>query len=84
MWMIWSLQRIMRLLLIILKTKFLVSFRVKDRDKFKHFFSLKTARSKQDIIISQKKSTLDILDDTILLGTQFINFPIELNIQLNL
>ena len=48
----------------------------------KYFLSLVVARSKDGIVISQRKNSPKILDDVGFLGAKPIDFPIEQNLRL--
>lgn len=57
-------------------------FRIKDLGNLKYFLGVEVARSNQGIYISQWKYTLDILDDTWMLGSRPVEFPMEQNLKL--
>lgn len=68
----------------IIKTKAFLSsrFKLKDMGNLKYFLGLELARSKQGIVLSQRKYALEILEDTGFLGAKPSRFPIEQNISL--
>ena len=58
------------------------SFLTKDLGKFCYFLGIKVARSKAGISLSQRKYTLDILQDTGYLGSKSVATPMESNLKL--
>jgi hypothetical protein len=58
-------------------------FRLKDLGSIKFFLGLEVARNKQGISLSQRKYTLDILQDSGLLAVKPVPFPIDSNLKLS-
>ncbi|XP_052624956.1 uncharacterized mitochondrial protein AtMg00810-like [Lactuca sativa] len=52
-------------------------FKLKDLGNLKHFLGLEIARSKQGIVVSQRKYTLDLLQDTGKLATKTTGYPMD-------
>jgi hypothetical protein len=60
-----------------LKAFFSSQFQIKDLGPLKYFLGVEVTRSKVGIIICQQKYTLDILEETGLLGAKPTKVPIE-------
>lgn len=58
------------------------NFQIKDLRHLKYFLKVEVARSKQGIVISQRKYTLDILEDACMIGAKPTNFQIEQHLRL--
>ena len=65
-----------------LKKKMGFEFEIKDLGNLKYLFKMEIARSKEGISVSQRKYTLDLLDETGMLGCHPANTPIEFNAKL--
>lgn len=62
-----------------LKRKLGAKFEVKDLGSMNYFLGMEVARSKEEILISQKKYTHDLLKETKMLGCKLANTPLERN-----
>ena len=60
-----------------LKNLLAKKFEVKDLGQLKYFLGMEIARTKNDISVSQRKYTLDLLQETGMLGCKTANTPIE-------
>ena len=54
-------------------------FEVKDIGKLKYFLGMEIAQSKEDIVVSHRKYTLNLLSEVGLLGSKPTNVPIDFN-----
>ena len=54
-------------------------FEVKDLGFLRYFLGMEVARTKQGIMVCQRKYTLDLLEETRMLGYKPINTPVEVN-----
>ena len=57
-------------------------FHIKDLGPHKYFLRIEVAHSKKGIFLSQRKYTIEILDETGFLGTHPTTFPMEQNLKL--
>ena len=57
-------------------------FQTKDLGKLKYFLGIEIAQSSSDIVISQRKYVLDILEETGMLDCKPIDTPIDPNVKL--
>ncbi|GJR46947.1 uncharacterized mitochondrial protein-like protein [Tanacetum coccineum] len=58
-------------------------FSIKDLGPLKYFLGIEAARTKDGIVLSQQKYTLDFLEDSGMLGCRQCTFPMEPNIKLD-
>uniref|UniRef100_A0A3Q7F187 Reverse transcriptase Ty1/copia-type domain-containing protein n=1 Tax=Solanum lycopersicum TaxID=4081 RepID=A0A3Q7F187_SOLLC len=54
-------------------------FKIKDLGEMRYFLGLEIARSRDDIMVSQRKFALDLISDFGLAGTKPVNTPLEVN-----
>ncbi|GMQ07330.1 hypothetical protein CsSME_00051556 [Camellia sinensis var. sinensis] len=52
-------------------------FEIKDLGSLKYFLGIEVARSKDGILISQRKYMLDLLKETVMLGCKVCDTPLE-------
>jgi hypothetical protein len=52
-------------------------FQLKDLGPLKNFLGLEIARSTEGIYVCQRKFALEILEDSCLLASKHVSFPIE-------
>ncbi|GJW99595.1 putative RNA-directed DNA polymerase [Tanacetum coccineum] len=57
-------------------------FSIKDLGPLKYFLGIEAARTKDGLVLSQRKYTLDILEDSGMLGCKPSSFPMEQNLKL--
>ena len=62
-----------------LKEQLRQAFEVKELGELRYFLGLEVARSKNGIVVSQRKYTLDLLKETGKLGCKLANTPLEPN-----
>ncbi|BBH02371.1 RmlC-like cupins superfamily protein [Prunus dulcis] len=65
-----------------LKSFILKQFRIKDLSDLKYFLGIEFSRSKKGLFMSQRKYSLDILQDAELTGARPKKFPVEQNVKL--
>ncbi|KAK1440796.1 hypothetical protein QVD17_06628 [Tagetes erecta] len=58
-------------------------FSIKDIGDLKYFLGIEVARTKEGLVLSQRKYTLDILEDCGVLGSRPSAFPMEQNLKLS-
>ncbi|KAI3680226.1 hypothetical protein L2E82_50551 [Cichorium intybus] len=58
-------------------------FSIKDLGTLKYFLGIEVARTKEGLVLSQRKYTLDILEDSGLQGCRPSGFPMEQNLKLD-
>lgn len=54
-------------------------FKIKDLGEMKYFLGLEIARSKQGILVCQRKFALDLISDLGLAGSKLAGIPLEVN-----
>ena len=54
-------------------------FSIKDLGQLKYFMGIEVAHGAKDMFLSQRKYALEIIDESDLLGTKSVDFPIEKN-----
>ena len=57
-------------------------FQTKDLEKLKYFLGVEVTQSNSEVVISQRKYTLDILADTGMLDYKLVDTPMDLNVKL--
>ena len=65
-----------------LKQHFFSHFQTKDLGKLKYFLGIEVAQSNSEVVISQRKYTLDILTDTGMLDCKPVDTPMDPNVKL--
>lgn len=58
-------------------------FSIKDREPLKYFLGIEVARTSDGLVLSQRKHTLDILDDIGMQGCRPSTFPMEQNLKID-
>ncbi|KAG8485617.1 hypothetical protein CXB51_018939 [Gossypium anomalum] len=58
-------------------------FETKDLGKLRYFLGMEVARSKEGLVINQRKYVLDLLKETSFLGSKPANTPMEANLRFN-
>ncbi|CAH9124536.1 unnamed protein product [Cuscuta epithymum] len=58
------------------------NFSIKDLGKLKYFLGIEVARSPESFVLSQRKYTLDILEESGFLASRPSSFPMEQNLKL--
>ncbi|XP_038889357.1 uncharacterized mitochondrial protein AtMg00810-like [Benincasa hispida] len=66
-----------------LKTKMVEEFEIKDLGKLRYFLRMEVVRSKEGILVSQRKYTLDLLRETGMTGCKSVDTPVEYNAKLS-
>ena len=62
-----------------LKRVLAIEFEVKDLDLLRYFLGMEVARTTQGIVVCQRKYTIDLLEETRMLGSKPIDTPMEVN-----
>ena len=65
-----------------LKQHLFIHFQTKDLGKLKYFLSIEVAQSNSGVVISQRKYTLNILTNTIMLDYKPVDTPMDPNVKL--
>ena len=78
MWMTSSLQAVIRMV----KQHLFTHFQTKDLGKLKHFLGIEIAQSSFDVVLSQWKYALDILEETGMLDCKPVDTPMYHNVKL--
>ena len=65
-----------------LKQNLFNHFQIKDLRKLKHFLGIEVAQSNSDVVISQRKYVLDILEDIGMLDCKLVDTPMDPNVKL--
>ena len=58
-------------------------FSIKDLGSLSYFLGIEVSRTKEGLVMSQRKYTMDILEDTGMLGCKPSKFPMEQNLELD-
>ena len=64
-----------------LKQHLFKHFQTKDLGRLKYFLGIEVAQSRSGIVISQRKYTLDILEETVMMGCRPIDTPMDPNVK---